>query len=1351
MTVLSASYAATASFALNAGGGGSSIGSYTSLIVTEASSTWSFEHNTGQRYPIFQVFDNNGFVIIPSQIQTIDDNNANIIFPSPQTGRVIASLGGGNGTTQEFSSSSLWVVDHDLGTDYPDVTIWDSNRNIIFPNRIESVNTNQIKVYFSVPVSGHVSVSRGGHIISGSVELAWGSITNKPAGLVSGSEQLTGSYDTRYVLSGSITQTTWDNIGNKPNGIVSSSVQVDITGTTGYPTFSGSISSSIGQLSSSIATTDLNQNNRLGSLETESGSIRSNFNSFTSSYTTGAFTGSFIGDGIGLYNIPASGVTGLNLNKIISGSVSASISPDRGLEINTNVYIDGSLTAKELFINYISSSVLYQSGSTNFGDTSDDNHSFTGSVLIDGGLSADSITGSINFNNLTNVPTLVSGSSQIFTGYDYEIHVSQVDGNDTTGNGDLLTPVASITKALTLTTSSRKTIIVHPGTYSENITVGATNTTIATSELTGANTLLSGTLTIGTSGSSTRISGLKMTNLVISGTAQAYISNCTIDDQVTKSSSGYVEIINSEMQCTSGIQISGAGTTIINGNKNVGIAVSNASAQVIIKGCNSVVTPSASAGNLAIVDCIVTALGGNGITITGASTTLTLANSQVLVQAGNNVAPISVAGIYSIINTIYDKPGSTLTGTSTNSVDYFQYINADNITSTNGLTVTGSLTVTGGITGSAASASYVEYTNVVNKPTLVSSSAQIVGYNIFATTGSNQFNGSQAVTGSLTVTGQVVAQTLNVQQVTSSIVFSSGSNIFGNSLGNTQQFTGSLQVSGSSHNILGNVGIGPTGTPVSELQVGKSSDVTIAMSNSSSVTSGNRGSLAWYNSSNSTVANIKATAVTDNVGTQLEFYTRPAAGSLTQVLTIGTTGTSFFDTSTSISAAFNSTNASGGYLAFRRSGTNIGYLGNSAQLGQGVLNAFELRADNNLFLTTTSGLLTILSTGNVGIGTASPNELFEVKGTENQGIRLTSTATSGEGANLQWFSMQSGDNKITAEIESDGQSTGGNLFFKTRSTAGVLTDRVIIDNAGNVGIGTGSPSSWTKLQLNGTAGAQTEASQQLHVVAPTTTVGHGAGIRLSAASGAKEAVGIIGIVNEASGNAGAMTFHTYALGANIPERMRITSGGFLKASNNGSYENANGAFHEIISNQGDTNNIKITNTHVSSPYGPWLYHTTNKNNGTNYFLVGEEGLNVRRFALLTNGGLSNYQANDVNLSDERTKKDIEPLESYWDKFKAIEIVKFKYIDQTHDDFNIGVIAQQVESVAPEFVDVDGWGKPELDEEGNTIVNEEEPLKSIYTADLHHATIKVLQECMSKIEEQQSQIESLKAEIQTLKQ
>ena len=52
---------------------------------------------------------------------------------------------------------------------------------------------------------------------------------------------------------------------------------------------------------------------------------------------TASFTGSYKGDGAGLYNIPAAGIVGLNLSQISSGSVSASISPDSGLQVNTNI------------------------------------------------------------------------------------------------------------------------------------------------------------------------------------------------------------------------------------------------------------------------------------------------------------------------------------------------------------------------------------------------------------------------------------------------------------------------------------------------------------------------------------------------------------------------------------------------------------------------------------------------------------------------------------------------------------------------------------------------------------------------------------------------------------------------------------------------------------------------------------------------------------------------------------------------------------------------------------------------------------------------------------------------------
>ena len=100
----------------------------------------------------------------------------------------------------------------------------------------------------------------------------------------------------------------------------------------------------LGIISGSISGSITNADNSLTASHAPKYTLTSSFNTFTSSYNTGSFSGSFNGDGTNLYNIPASGVTGLNLNKIISGSVSASISPNRGFEVNTDVTFTGALT-----------------------------------------------------------------------------------------------------------------------------------------------------------------------------------------------------------------------------------------------------------------------------------------------------------------------------------------------------------------------------------------------------------------------------------------------------------------------------------------------------------------------------------------------------------------------------------------------------------------------------------------------------------------------------------------------------------------------------------------------------------------------------------------------------------------------------------------------------------------------------------------------------------------------------------------------------------------------------------------------------------------------------------------------
>ena len=81
-------------------------------------------------------------------------------------------------------------------------------------------------------------------------------------------------------------------------------------------------------------------NNRIISNSANIASLSSSFTSFSSSYNTGSFigtfSGSFSGSGANLFGIPASGIVGLNLSQISSGSYSASIS-EAGLLVNNTV------------------------------------------------------------------------------------------------------------------------------------------------------------------------------------------------------------------------------------------------------------------------------------------------------------------------------------------------------------------------------------------------------------------------------------------------------------------------------------------------------------------------------------------------------------------------------------------------------------------------------------------------------------------------------------------------------------------------------------------------------------------------------------------------------------------------------------------------------------------------------------------------------------------------------------------------------------------------------------------------------------------------------------------------------
>ena len=72
---------------------------------------------------------------------------------------------------------------------------------------------------------------------------------------------------------------------------------------------------------------------------------------------------------------------------VVLGIVTAS-----SANVSGDLVVGGTITAQQFNTEFVSSSIIYESGSTKFGDTSDDTHQFTGSVDIKGGIE---VSGSI--------------------------------------------------------------------------------------------------------------------------------------------------------------------------------------------------------------------------------------------------------------------------------------------------------------------------------------------------------------------------------------------------------------------------------------------------------------------------------------------------------------------------------------------------------------------------------------------------------------------------------------------------------------------------------------------------------------------------------------------------------------------------------------------------------------------------------------------------------------------------------------------------------------------------------------------------------------------------------------------
>ena len=309
----------------------------------------------------------------------------------------------------------------------------------------------------------------------------------------------------------------------------------------------------------------------------------------------------------------------------------------------------------------------------------------------------------------------------------------------------------------------------------------------------------------------------------------------------------------------------------------------------------------------------------------------------------------------------------------------------------------------------------------------------------------------------------------------------------------------------------------------------------------------------------------------------------------------------------------------------------------------------------------------------------------------------------------------------TPAITTAGDTNTG-IFFPAADTIAFSeggAEAMRIDSSGNVGIGTASPLSTAKQTIKQASGGGT-GSTQLHLEQSNTSDGYDL---------------------KCNSTDGALAFLRYESGS-ATERVRISDSGFFLVGKTSvtTYGGINAQTYVSVPS-GVQRWTTVQECLGTSPQGVAVFYTTDANSGANEpFYFNANGTN--RFLVKSNGGISNYQANDTNLSDRREKTNFALAKSYLNTICSIPVQTFNYIDQNReedDGLTLGVVAQDVQEVAPELVKETDWGTKE----------EPKMRLSIYQTDLQYALMKSIQELKAINDTQAETINALTARIVAL--
>jgi hypothetical protein len=255
------------------------------------------------------------------------------------------------------------------------------------------------------------------------------------------------------------------------------------------------------------------------------------------------------------------------------------------------------------------------------------------------------------------------------------------------------------------------------------------------------------------------------------------------------------------------------------------------------------------------------------------------------------------------------------------------------------------------------------------------------------------------------------------------------------------------------------------------------------------------------------------------------------------------------------------------------------------------------------------------------------------------------------------------------------------MYFAVKNNSGGITERMRISYTGSVLVGTNSGSDRLVVARNE---ANSTGGVTLH---NQNTIGYGGRVTFSGEYNGGYNFGAIEAENHSTG--GRFSIYTSNTSGTLIERIRwdnagnaamygqLDVGGVISATSGNSTQWNTAYTHSQIAGGNSVHVSTTENTQWDAAYT----HSVDQTQAHDDYLINN-GNDV------TSGSLT--ATNFILSSDRRFKEKIRPIQSPLYKFRAIEFVQFK-IKSEPKELRYGVIAQDVEKIAPELVRTDEDG------------------------------------------------------------